>query len=77
MDIGQSRVTEQANQRLVILDVIADHRRVRNVRSCSAKGCEWRPARPGSTSDPEATLRRHAAFNEHLASIIVERMAEL
>lgn len=75
--LDEARSILAANQRLVILDVIAEHRRVRNVRSCSAKGCDWRPAHPGSTSDPEATLRRHAAFNEHLASVIVERMAQL
>lgn len=54
------------------LAVIQDHRRVRNVRACSADGCTWKPQRPGYASDPAATLRRHEQFNEHLARLIVD-----
>lgn len=56
------------------LDLIQDHRRVRNVRGCS--GCAWRPVRPGYASDPEATARRHEQFNRHLAELIVDDLTE-
>lgn len=74
--LDEARGIIAANQRLVVLDVIADHRRVRNVRSCSSTGCAWRPTRSGSTSDPEDTRQRHAQFNEHIADLITERLAQ-
>jgi len=52
------------------LDIIQDHRRVRNVRGCT--GCDWKADRPGYASDPVDTLRRHQQFNEHLARLIVD-----
>lgn len=68
---------DQLVRQKVILAVIAEHRRVRNVRSCSAGGCAWRPTRSGRNGDEAAMLARHADFNAHLADTIVDRLAQL
>jgi hypothetical protein len=49
--------------------VLADHRRTTQARICT--GCTW-TAPPGmrSTSSPEATRRRHEAFNQHLVAAL-------
>lgn len=57
----------------LVATILQDHRRVRNVRACTA--CAWRPDRPGYASNPEDTLRRHADFNAHLAAVIVQALS--
>jgi hypothetical protein len=53
-----------------VRELLNQHRRLRNVRGCSA--CSWTPEHPGNTDAPEATRRRHEAFNAHLARLITE-----
>lgn len=68
--ISRFTAPQHFEQRVAVaLDVIQDHRRIRNVRGCT--GCDWRPERPGYASDPDATIRRHQQFNRHLAELIV------
>ncbi len=50
------------------LDLLQDHRRVQNCRSCT--GCSWRPSRAGRNGDPDTMRERHAEFNAHLAALI-------
>lgn len=77
---ARSMLEEALEQQLerqapLVLDVIQEHRRINNVRSCSGHGCDWHPVSPGRNGHPESMLRRHRQFNEHLANLIVRKIA--
>lgn len=58
-----------AEREALVTAVLSLHRRALNCRACT--GCDWEPEHPGGTSNAEATRRRHADFNTHLAHLIV------
>lgn len=60
--------------RTLVLDLLQDHRRVQNTRSCSARGCAWHPSPVGRNGDPDAMRTRHHLFNQHLADLIVSAL---
>jgi hypothetical protein len=58
-----------AERESLVMAVLSLHRRALNCRACT--GCDWEPEHPGGTSNAEATRRRNADFNTHLAHLIV------
>lgn len=66
-----SAVAQHVEQ--IIVAVLAEHRRELQARACT--GCVWlAPAGTRQTGDPEATRRRHDAFNAHLARHVADRL---